>query len=544
MDREASAKPVSFSWRADPEASRYKLTISEHEDLRSPVLTKEVTTNSFALKAASVLKDKKYYWTVQTIDGEENISKVADIKSFFALEGKIDQRTVEPADGYKVAWTLMSDMVFTWKKNLPESYSSIIEIAKDSNFRNIVYTADGNGFSMKGVVLPVGNYWWRLKSRSEELDQEFTTPAKSFEVMDLLDASVLYAPLGRAVARETKPYECKWKEVEGADFYKVSIFNSQDELVYEDNTDEPNLFIDMYNGEDFLDKEIYRIEIQARSNAIPGVMSRRSGKLVESRFQLYKLRPVEIQKPKRNAVLDGLDAFLNGVDVEWSSVDSLADAQVVVTRTDLNQPLVMQKIPSDSEFAAGRRVASKKVNVDPEIDFVAGTYEIVVYAHTAEDQIDISNTDESKRGLFKLTPYKKMDAPQNLTATPQTVDGAYLKKNAPELTLSWAAVEGATTYVITIKGASLFRNRNVTLTKELDTNKLTINLLDEEFKAISESNGKYQWTVEAKKVIENSRKKKSLGGEIATSTFTINVPDVNAKEISASGSSTKFGRKK
>ncbi len=544
VDREKSAKPVTFSWKADSEAASYRITISERENLSNPVIKQDVLTNSFNVKGFSTFRDKKYYWTVQTIDGEGNISDISTVKSFFALEGKIDQRTIEPGDGYRVAHTLMQDMVFTWKRNLPKEYNTTLEIASDENFSKIVYSTDGNGYSLKDVVLPIGTYWWRLNSVAEGLDQKFYTKPKSFEVMDMLDPSVLYAPLGRAVAREYKPYEVKWKEVDGADFYKVSIYDSNEELIYEDNVTESHVFIDMYNGENFIDKANYRIEIQARANSIPGVMSRRSGKLIESKFQLFKLRPVEVVFPKRNAVLDGLDAFLNGVDIQWNSVDSLNDAQIVITRIDQKNPLVMLKIPSDEEFNAGNRVAPKRVNADPDIDFEAGTYEVVVYAHTREDDIDISNTDEEKRGIFTLTPYKKMDAAKNLSATPAVINAAFLKNHTPEIKFSWAAVPEASKYVFRIQGASFFKNKNVQIEKEVSSNSITINLTDDEYKAITAANGKYTWSVEAKRQISNSRKKKSLGGEIASSEFTIDVPLVNSQGIKSSGSSTKFGRRK
>lgn len=545
VDRERSARPISFSWHADPEASRYKITISENENLLEPVLSREVSANTFSLKGYSELENKKYYWTVQTIDSEDNISEITGKKVFYALEGKIDQRTVEPADGYRVAWTLMQDMVFTWKRNLPESYNSILEIAKDSDFEKLVYTSDGNGFSLKGILLPIGTYWWRLNSKSEEIDQIFYTAPKSFEVLDLLDASVLQNPVpgGRAVARETKPFEFRWKEVDGADFYKVSIINRKDELVYEDNVTEPLVNVDMYNGAGFVDKDFYKIEVQARANAVPGIVSRRSGRIAEARFQLFKLRPVEVTLPQKNAVLDGLNAFLNGVDINWYSVDKVSDAQVVITRTDGKEREVVIKIPTDEEMKKGYKIAPKSLNADPERGFEAGTYEVVVHAHTAEDYIDISNTDESKRGRFTLSAYKKLSSAKKLTPSPANMDGEYLKNNPPVLNLSWTPVPDASTYIVRIRGKGR-ANKNVNIKKEIKESSITLNLMEDEYRVISEKNGKYSWSVEGRKTVASAKRVKSLAGEISESEFEIDVPTVDPKKIKSSKNNKKYGRKK
>jgi len=61
-------------------------------------------------------------------------------------------------------------------------------------------------------------------------------------------------------------------------------------------------------GSKFEDKAAYRMEVQAMTNAIAGVSSRRSGLLSQKDFVLVKLRPVEVSAPAKNARINGLDA--------------------------------------------------------------------------------------------------------------------------------------------------------------------------------------------------------------------------------------------
>lgn len=134
--------------------------------------------------------------------------------------------------------------------------------------------------------------------------------AKSFEVLDSMPAAVLKTPGKKAVARETSPYRFSWEEVEDADFYKFSIFRGKNlEPVFEENVWENHVEVDMFSPKEFVDKTNYRWQVQAQANAVPGLSTRRAGKLAENSFFLVKLRPVEVVFPAQNQKITARTQF-------------------------------------------------------------------------------------------------------------------------------------------------------------------------------------------------------------------------------------------
>ena len=100
---------------------------------------------------------------------------------------------------------------------------------------------------------------------------EMVTAPKQFFIVPNLPKARLISPVDRAVARETVPYEFKWNPVEGADFYKLSIFSASDgQLIHEDNIYGNSCKIDMFNPAKFVDRNFYRYEEQGLiARAIP-----------------------------------------------------------------------------------------------------------------------------------------------------------------------------------------------------------------------------------------------------------------------------------
>lgn len=554
-----------FSWRRDREAAEYEFSANDSEDFSEAKFVLSTEKNFVSLAAAEHFAPGKWFWSVRSKDSEGNFSPRSEIRTFFAVNGNSEIRTIEPSDGFSVAENLLPDTKFTWKKNLPQDLKARINIATDAEMRNIVYSADAPEFGISGIRLPEGEYFWNLSAGSEPQDfsgnqggvsrsgaegNTISSSVKSFSVSGLLEKTDLIQPLGRAVVREGELYEFSWNEVSGADYYRIDVFRSSDgENVYSNNVYGTSVSVDMFSGEGFENRADYRYEIQARANAVPGIASRRTGKVAESYFNLVKLYPVEIVKPEKGAHFDGAEAILNPQTLVWSSSSEVRSAQVIVTKTDENPNLVVIKVPSDEIMQSenGMKIAPNEILLDNEEGLTEGRYEIVVRAETV-DGFDISNTDEKYKGRFSVGAVPPLETALNLETNPLRIDAAYLSENARKgnvsLDLSWSKVNDATGYEIRVYRNSSGRQ---VLRIESAENSYRIDFLElplEQRKIFQ--NGTFRWSVSGirridtdgdgipDKIFQRSR-------ESERKEFSIEVPEV--KKTKGKGVSNPYGEK-
>ena len=88
-----SKNSLTLSWGMENEASSYKVTVSAMKSLNFPTFTRETAENFITFKGSDVssLKDGEYFWAVTQIDSEGNESATSEIRSFYAINGKIEQ---------------------------------------------------------------------------------------------------------------------------------------------------------------------------------------------------------------------------------------------------------------------------------------------------------------------------------------------------------------------------------------------------------------------------------------------------------------------
>ena len=546
VNTEVSAKGISFSWKYEDDAQKYTLVVADNPNLSSPKIKRQTSENYITFDPEKLnLADGKYFWAVNYVDNEGNVSKNSQVRVFYAMKGSPEQHTIEPVDGYRVAASFVPDTKFTWKRNLPENFITTFELSSDKDFSNIIYCEQTKNLSVRGLNLKPGTYFWRISSKSTTDEMNLVSSAKSFVVLDSLEAPELKNPGSRAVARETVPFAFKWDEVEDADFYKFAIYRANSKNpVYEENVYGTQVDVDMFNPKEFVDKTNYRWQVQAQSNAVPGISSRRTGKLAEKSFYLVKLRPVEVTVPSQNAKINGADAILNPVTAKWNSVDKVKKAQFVLTKTDANSPKTIIKIPSDEEFNGKKNpVAPNEVLLDTADGLRAGNYEIIVYAQTL-DGIDISNTDKKNRRTFTVLPVEPLEKAQNLVAKPAVFNREYLsvRENPKNITLSWGKVPKATDYFVTIKD----RKGHVLLEKNVKTGtsyKIDFTAISPEDKILF-SKGQFTWSVVGVRRIDTDKDGKVdkifQEGIVSESVFETDIP--TPKKSKAKGASNPYGK--
>lgn len=522
---------IAFSWKRESEAESYIVKIANNSELKNPFIIETTKDNFFTFDTKNVekkLKDGKWFWSVTVQDFEGTLSEASDIRTFFAMKGKPEQHLIEPFDGFKVADSFVFDTKFTWKKNFPESFESYFQISKNQDFRKIEKEEKVLGNSFSGANLKEGVYYWRLKSVNTIDGSEFVTSGRKIDVVGNLAAANLIEPTDRIIARENVPCEFKWSEVSDASYYKLMIYKKSDnKLVLEDVIYDTEYKTDLFHNSIFEDKTMYRWELQAHANAIPGISSRRTGKIAEGEFLFARLRPVSIDFPPKNYVLKGEDAILKPITAKWSSVDKVKSAQFVLRKVDEGRPIEVIKIPTDEQMKGEFKIAPNKVLLDTPDGIKTGRYEIVVYAQTLDD-IDISNIEEKYLGKFTVLPVEPLEQSKNLQVSPQSFDIEYLKnqKNPKTITFKWGKVSKATEYhfeIIDQKGKSVLSE----IIKDKTSYLLDFVKLPDVQKRIF-SNGNFTWTVKGVRRIDSDKDGKLdkifQEGAKSESSFNTNIP--------------------
>lgn len=522
---------IAFSWKRESEAESYIVKIANNSELKNPFIIETTKDNFFTFDTKNVekkLKDGKWFWSVTVKDFEGTLSEASDIRTFFAMKGKPEQHLIEPFDGFKVADSFVFDTKFTWKKNFPESFESYLQISKNQDFRMIEKEEKVLGNSFSGANLKEGVYYWRLKSVNTIDGSEFVTSGRKIDVVGNLAAANLIEPTDRIIARENVPCEFKWSEVSDASYYKLMIYKKSDnKLVLEDVIYDTKYKTDLFHNSIFEDKTMYRWELQAHANAIPGISSRRTGKIAEGEFLFARLRPVSIDFPPKNYVLKGEDAILKPITAKWSSVDKVKSAQFVLRKVDEERPIEVIKIPTDEQMKGEFKIAPNNVLLDTPDGIKSGRYEIVVYAQTLDD-IDISNIEEKYLGKFTVLPVEPLDKTKNLQVSPQSFDIEYLKnqKNPKTITFKWGKVSKATEYhfeIIDQKGKSVLSE----IIKDKTSYLLDFVKLPDAQKRIF-SNGNFTWTVKGVRRIDSDKDGKLdkifQEGAESESSFNTNIP--------------------
>ncbi len=481
----------NLSWRMDEESVTYRILVSRNQNLSNPIISRETGENYIPLSSSDLknLRDGEYFWAVTQIDSEGNVSPRSEIRSFYAVTGEIEQRTIFPPEGYSIWKPLLSDTRFTWKTNL--ELMQYIQLATDKEFKNIVFDSETAGNSFSGANLDYGEYYWRVTTKDENFSR--ATPPKHLTVVGEIPAPKILEPSvsKKAVARPTEPCKFVWNDPENAGYYRIKIYRGESEKpVYDENfITGSEVFVDVEKFEEGR----YRWEIQSYLYETE-TSSRRSSMLSESEFQLRKIRPVTLSSPKNGTKIGGWEAIENPPVLRWASRENYSKAQLVLSKKSgieasekvFNQTSYSQKLPPLS----------------------SGTYEWTVNALTY-DELDISATQKYSFTVEEIPPFP---APENArTATTSVFNAAYLRQS-PYIVFEWKTVPRAQGYILeilrkkTVMHREIISDANATSFKYTDLSKL--------------AKGDFTWTVKAVQLAED-KKEILIDGIPARNTFTI-----------------------
>ncbi len=509
VNTKTASKAVNFSWKTEREAVSYIFTVSKNENMRNPVATLTTSNNFIPIDFTSEgensvsIPNGQWFWSIKSVDIEGNTSAASEVRSFYAVDGTIVQRTVYPPDGYSVSQNLLSDMRFTWKTNIPSD--NYMEISTTENFSKIAWSALSGDEVRSGVQLQPGEYYWRIKS---EVDgRPLQTPPKKLTVLEPLPAPGCIAPsvVSKALVRPGTPFVFKWSEVEGANYYKIVLSRSgENEILYEENLIEgTERSITLEN----FDEGLYTWKIQAFAFETP-LSSRRSGKLGEAQFELRKIHPVELMEPKNKARLPGVQAIMNPGKAQWNTKDRVGNSKLVIERIDTNETVLSMPNPP------------KSVRL-PRLH--SGQYKWTVHAMST-DGYDLS---PEKPHYFTVLPIEPLENVRGLVPEKKhKFDVQYFVENK-FIKFKWEPVKDATGYMFTLydKGGKILKK------ERLDKTEYT-------FDDISKlGRGSFKWSVQAFNTIHDGTILQE--SPLAQQEFIINLPELKDTRLQ---NRTLYGR--
>ncbi len=449
IDATDSAGGHHFTWKYDYEAFEYEIVISKNENLSSPIVQQNVKENFFVLyPTVADLNIGEWYWAVTKIDSEGNKASQSEVRSLFAVEGRIEQRTLFPPDGYTVAENLIIDTSFSWKTNLP--FSMMFQIASDRNFSNLLTEKEVTSSSISGLTIPVGTWYWRIVANSEETGIAYETEPKVFSVSNYLE-KVFVTDVSTdvpVVVRPSVPMEFTWDEVESADYYQVRLFNTDDREtpVYENLVVEgTNINIDM---EGFEEGE-YALTLRAMASE-SDLSSRQTGLLSEQIFEMEKLVPITLLGPDNGQVFDGVEVLQSPPTVQWSSVEAPHISRLIVSSSNFGL--------SFASRSSGRRPLPQNIYIDienPEESvqlppLPGGTWYWTVIAET-EEGIDISPLEPSRFIVNEIEPF---EAPTVINPPSTLLLNMNYLRSQRYVDFTWDTIDDATEYVLRISDSN------------------------------------------------------------------------------------------
>lgn len=459
-----SDRGVTFSWRMDGEASGYRLRVSKNGDLSRPILERECAENYAVLPAdiASTLEDGQYYWGVVLFDSEGNLSPRSDVRSFYAISGSVEQRTVFPPDGYEVWSPLLADLRFTWRTNVRLPLK--IQAARDEAFSDVAFEGEAANGAFTGVSLGEGTWWWRIVAGDGQLFS--ATPGKRLVVVGESAAPRIVDPTEarRAIIRPGETYPFRWSAGGvAADWWRVRIHAADGRTLVDENFVTGGEFrVDM-NG---WDEGSYTWDVQGFSQETART-SRRTSRLSSSPFVLRKISPAELVSPADGAVIDGLTALDEPQTLVWSSAEPFSSAVLSLVRV------------------GGAKREMRQTGFRQRLGpLFAGTYEWRVSARTMDD-IDISSERPSR---FTVLPIPPFDASEKIEAVGGPVFGAKHFRKRRAIEFRWKAVPRASAYIVEVFDQQARRIASATL-RGADSTSWTLDDLS------LLSRGDFSWTV-------------------------------------------------
>ncbi len=421
---------VNFAWKSELKDASYMLTVAKDANFNQLVLQKETKDLRFTYDFAASAGDGTYYWKIlRTSSDPDDLTPESAVRSFtLAKYLPQENKLLYPPENFSAEQAKMAATQFMWK--LGDDYrngeKSLLQISKRSDFATVEKESEITGASAGNIILEEGKYYWRVAARLADGTTEGFTSPRSFTVLRELGLPQYLSPQAGAeiIAHSNSPLVITWREVAGADYYNVRIYNQKDELVAQ------NPAVKGVRASFVLPPDAYTCRIQAVA-AESEFSAQRAGASNALVFSVREPTPVIQHIPLANARIDGLTALRKPVTFSWQSGRDKA----------LSYEFVLSKKQADGtsrlveRISTGTKLAASVERLTP------GNYTWQVLASTAQGfPVDSVLRDFTVEAVPELSRANLL-APANRLV----MDSQYLRKNRT-IVFTWQAVEGATEY--------------------------------------------------------------------------------------------------
>ena len=230
---------IRFNWKSS--APKYRIECAKDSLFNDKIFSHEIASNTEVLPLDTALG--KYYWRVSSIDPDGTESDFSPIREFNIVDA-FDLQLISPRPGYVASRGLLR---FRWSdKNIGSLYK--IEISKDSNFKNVIYSTTSIEKNTDINITDSGKYFWRVFLLTGDESVSAESKIEDFRIPDELASPVIISPSDGVVfdSASDKPITINWKKVAGANFYNVTlkhIVGGEEYVILTEKTNKNSLII-------------------------------------------------------------------------------------------------------------------------------------------------------------------------------------------------------------------------------------------------------------------------------------------------------------
>ncbi|MEW6056824.1 MAG: hypothetical protein AB1540_09430 [Bdellovibrionota bacterium] len=459
----SSLKPmdVRFEWELrDRDSSvatqSYRVEVSTEPEFRPGAIKQLESVASDARSASVKLPPGRYYWRVVsnghslTETGQFKIVSIEPIKTAWPNAGQ-KALSIGSERSLQFRWASVS------QSENDETIEHFIEVSRDAQFSDLVrnekIAAAAGAANIKG--LDPGKYYWRVRTGAGDAGVFSRPQAFVVEQAQSIDLA-LSAPLNEQALARGKPVRFNWSS---------SALDAEYQWDFE-----------TLQGKSVFSRRLRSSSIEWK-NPNPGFFRWKvsaftaSQKIAETQWRtlsVFEGDPIDLGFPSRGQKINYWEKPAE-FEFEWSD-DELLSSKSHAYVVELARDIDFKEISSSVRTSANR-VSHR------ELQFTPGSYFWRVRIVDAENR----TVKASEVGSFDYGPFPTLRAPAS--AQPDSGTVFNLLEQETEPTLTWAAVEGALGYEVTLTKA---REQTAVLKKVTQETTLSLKSLEP---------GHYAWTV-------------------------------------------------
>ncbi|MCP4135569.1 MAG: FecR domain-containing protein [bacterium] len=230
---------VHFSWIKNPNASSYRLEISEDKKFTKIIKTLHTPSRRIAYELKQHLKPaetKIYYWRVKTVPGNRNWKGQTSPAFKFSVKRKTElaaPRLVYPDNSATLPYLPQEknlERVFNWTLS-DDCTGTKIYFSGDKNFKTILneFSSIENHWTMK-KPFPDGRYYWRVRGFTSDGKQTPFSATRSFRLVTITNIALLAPPKNGTI--EFYDYDAggltfTWRRLTIDGTYRLEIANDK-----------------------------------------------------------------------------------------------------------------------------------------------------------------------------------------------------------------------------------------------------------------------------------------------------------------------------